>query len=33
MARACVTAFLTTEFEGGRHCARVDKLSKTPQDA
>ena len=33
MARACVTAFLTTQFEGGRHCARVDKLSKTPQDA
>ena len=33
MVRACVTAFLTTEFEGGRHCARVDKLSKTPQDA
>jgi ribose 5-phosphate isomerase B len=33
MARACVTAFLTTEFDGGRHCARVDKLSKTPQDA
>ena len=33
MARACVTAFLTTEFEGGRHCGRVDKLSKTPQDA
>jgi ribose 5-phosphate isomerase B len=33
MARACVSAFLTTEFEGGRHCARVDKLSKTPQDA
>ena len=33
MARACVTAFLTTEFEGGRHCGRVDKLSKLPQDA
>jgi ribose 5-phosphate isomerase B len=33
MARACVAAFLTTEFEGGRHCGRVDKLSKTPQDA
>lgn len=27
MARACVTAFLTTEFEGGRHQRRVDKLS------
>jgi ribose 5-phosphate isomerase B len=33
MARACVTAFLTTDFEGGRHCGRVDKLSRTPQDA
>ncbi|MGZ3234945.1 MAG: ribose 5-phosphate isomerase B [Croceibacterium sp.] len=33
MARACVTAFLTTEFEGGRHAQRVYKLSKTPQDA
>ncbi|WP_265570469.1 ribose 5-phosphate isomerase B [Sphingomicrobium nitratireducens] len=27
MAKACVTAFLTTEFEGGRHQRRVDKLS------
>ena len=33
MAKACVTAFLTTEFEGGRHCGRVDKLSRTPQEA
>ena len=33
MARACAKAFLETEFEGGRHCGRVDKLSKTPQDA
>ena len=33
MARACVAAFISTEFEGGRHCGRVDKLSKTPQDA
>jgi ribose 5-phosphate isomerase B len=33
MARACVAAFLTTKFEGGRHCARVDKLSTMPQDA
>jgi ribose 5-phosphate isomerase B len=32
MARACVAAFLATEFEGGRHCGRVDKLSITPQD-
>ncbi|MEO1921970.1 MAG: ribose 5-phosphate isomerase B [Sphingomonadales bacterium CG12_big_fil_rev_8_21_14_0_65_65_10] len=28
MAKACVTAFLTTEFEGGRHQRRVDKLSE-----
>jgi len=27
MAKACVTAFLTTEFAGGRHQRRVDKLS------
>ncbi|WP_338245564.1 ribose 5-phosphate isomerase B [Aurantiacibacter hainanensis] len=27
MARACVTAFLETPFEGGRHQRRVDKLS------
>lgn len=27
MAKACVTAFLTAEFAGGRHCGRVDKLS------
>ncbi|MGX7895364.1 ribose 5-phosphate isomerase B [Tsuneonella sp. HG222] len=33
MAKACVTAFLQTPFEAGRHCGRVDKLSKTPQDA
>lgn len=26
MARACITAFLTTPFEGGRHQRRVDKL-------
>ena len=26
MARACITAFLETEFEGGRHQRRVDKL-------
>lgn len=30
MARACVEAFLATEFEGGRHQHRVDKLSKDP---
>lgn len=27
MAKACVTAFLATEFAGGRHQRRVDKLS------
>ena len=27
MAKACVTAFLDTAFGGGRHQARVDKLS------
>jgi len=27
MARACVSAFLETEFEGGRHKRRVDKLA------
>ncbi|MDG2523370.1 ribose 5-phosphate isomerase B [Caulobacter segnis] len=26
MAKACVTAFLQTEFAGGRHGPRVDKL-------
>jgi ribose 5-phosphate isomerase B len=28
MAKACVTAFLSTEFAGGRHEGRVDKLSQ-----
>ena len=32
MAKACVTAFLTTDFEGGRHTHRVDKLAH-PQEA
>ena len=27
MAKACVTAFLTTDFLGGRHLRRVDQLS------
>ncbi len=27
MAKACVTAFLTTEFLGGRHQRRVDQLT------
>jgi len=30
MAKACVTAFLTTPFVGGRHQRRIDKLS-TPE--
>lgn len=29
MARACIEAFLSTEFLGGRHQARVEKLSAT----
>ena len=28
MAKACVTAFLSTEFGGGRHSGRVEKLSQ-----
>jgi ribose 5-phosphate isomerase B len=32
MAKACVTAFLETPFEGGRHTHRVDKLSHPPAD-
>lgn len=27
MAKACVDTFLSTEFAGGRHSARVDKLT------
>src|SRR5690349_21009148 len=27
MARACIAAFLSTDFGGGRHSRRVDKLS------
>ena len=26
MAKACITAFLATDFAGGRHAPRVDKL-------
>ena len=33
MARACVTAFLGTEFAGGRHQRRVDELSALLQDS
>ena len=32
MAKACVTAFLTTDFEGGRHQRRVDMLSHPEQE-
>lgn len=32
MAKACVAAFLTTEFEGGRHQRRVDQLSHLLQE-
>lgn len=30
MAKACLTAFLTTEFGGDRHARRVDKLGNPP---
>ena len=30
MAKACLTAFLTTPFGGDRHARRVDKLSNPP---
>ncbi len=33
MARAIVTAFLNTDFAGGRHQRRVDKLSSLLQDS
>lgn len=33
MAKACVAAFLATEFAGGRHQRRVDKLSSPPSDS
>ena len=33
MARACITAFLGTEFAGGRHQRRVDQLSALLQDS
>ena len=31
MAKACITAFLATDFAGDRHARRVDKLSNPPQ--
>ena len=33
MAKACVNAFLGTEFAGGRHQRRVDQLSKLLQES
>ena len=33
MARACVSAFLGTDFAGGRHQRRVDQLSQSLQDS
>ena len=33
MARACVAAFLGTDFAGGRHQRRVDQLSSLLQDS
>ena len=33
MAKACVTAFLATDFAGGRHQRRVDKLSNPPSES
>lgn len=33
MARACVVAFLDTEFAGGRHQRRVDQLSQLLQES
>ncbi len=33
MAKACVSAFLGTDFAGGRHQRRVDQLSELLQDS
>ena len=33
MAKACVMAFLGTDFAGGRHQRRVDQLSQALQDS
>ncbi|MEO6359109.1 MAG: ribose 5-phosphate isomerase B [Sphingomicrobium sp.] len=33
MAKACVAAFLDTDFAGGRHQRRVDQLSTVLQDS
>jgi ribose 5-phosphate isomerase B len=33
LAKACVEAFLSTDFEGGRHSGRVEKLAHPPLPA
>jgi ribose 5-phosphate isomerase B len=33
VARACVEAFLTTDFEGGRHVPRLAKVAALEEDA
>ena len=33
MAKACIAAFLATEFAGGRHAQRVEKLGAPPVPA
>ena len=33
MAKACIEAFLATQFAGGRHCGRVEKLAHPPLPA
>jgi len=33
MAKACVSAFLNSDFSGGRHQRRVDQLSQLLQDS
>ena len=33
MAKACVMAFLGTDFAGGRHQRRVDQLSRLLQES
>jgi len=32
LAKACVTAFLVTDFEGGRHQRRIDMLTNCEQE-
>ena len=32
IARACVEAFLASEFEGGRHARRVEKIAELERD-